>query len=201
MKARLPRSSAMRSMCCSARPATSPTTPPARLPARSQLDRLRRGLPRALGERGVALGVTRIGVHAGPAIVGNFGGGRFFDYTAYGDTINTAARLEARTRALGTRICVSAIVASAPRTFRAGRSAISCCAGERAAARLRAAAAAGVEAQHGSYAEAFAKLEAGDSRSDAGFRSACRPACRRSARRLSLEAAAQRRESTRMQLE
>src|SRR5208282_4923675 len=41
--------------------------------------------------KGVALGVTRIGAHAGPAIVGNFGGGRFFDYTAYGDTINVAA--------------------------------------------------------------------------------------------------------------
>ena len=27
-------------------------------------------------------------MHAGPALVGNFGGGRFFDYTAYGDTIN-----------------------------------------------------------------------------------------------------------------
>ena len=43
-------------------------------------------------ERGIALGATRIGVHAGPAIVGNFGGSRFFDYTAYGDTINVAAR-------------------------------------------------------------------------------------------------------------
>jgi len=31
---------------------------------------------------------------AGPAIVGNFGGSRFFEYTAYGDTINVAARLE-----------------------------------------------------------------------------------------------------------
>ena len=37
---------------------------------------------------------TCIGVHAGPAIVGNFGGSRFFEYTAYGDTINVAARLE-----------------------------------------------------------------------------------------------------------
>ena len=46
-------------------------------------------------KKGISLGVTRIGVHAGPAIVGNFGGGRFFDYTAYGDTINIAARLEA----------------------------------------------------------------------------------------------------------
>ena len=60
-------------------------------------------------KKGVALGVTRIGVHAGPAIVGNFGGGRFFDYTAYGDTINIAARLEAANKQLGTRICVSAI--------------------------------------------------------------------------------------------
>ena len=46
-------------------------------------------------QKGIALGVTRIGAHAGPAIVGNFGGGRFFDYTAYGDTINVASRLEA----------------------------------------------------------------------------------------------------------
>ena len=58
--------------------------------------------------RGLSLGVTRIGVHAGPAIVGNFGGGRFFDYTAHGDTINAAARLEAVNKQLGTRICVSA---------------------------------------------------------------------------------------------
>jgi hypothetical protein len=42
--------------------------------------------------RGVSLGATRIGVHAGPAIVGNFGGGRLFDYTAYGATINAASR-------------------------------------------------------------------------------------------------------------
>ena len=39
------------------------------------------------------------------------GGGRFFDYTAYGDTINTAARLEAANKHLGTRICVSAAAA------------------------------------------------------------------------------------------
>src|SRR5579859_4387933 len=63
--------------------------------------------------KGVNFGATRIGVHAGPALVGNFGGSRFFDYTAYGDTINTAARLEAANKFLGTRICVSAIVAEA----------------------------------------------------------------------------------------
>ncbi len=62
-------------------------------------------------KKGIALGATRIGVHAGPAIVGNFGGQRFFDYTAYGDTINVAARLEAVNKQLGTRICASAAVA------------------------------------------------------------------------------------------
>jgi adenylate cyclase len=64
------------------------------------------------------LGVTRIGVHAGPAIVGNFGGGRFFDYTAYGDTINTAARLEGANKLLGTRVCVSVAVAGKAEGFR-----------------------------------------------------------------------------------
>jgi len=67
--------------------------------------------------KGVNFGLTRIGVHAGPALVGNFGGGRFFDYTAYGDTINTAARLEAANKFLGTRICASASVADAAEGF------------------------------------------------------------------------------------
>jgi class 3 adenylate cyclase len=69
-------------------------------------------------ERGVNFGTTRIGVHAGPALVGNFGGSRFFDYTAYGDTINTAARLEAANKHLGTRICVSATIATGAENFR-----------------------------------------------------------------------------------
>jgi class 3 adenylate cyclase len=66
----------------------------------------------------VNFGATRIGVHAGPALVGNFGGNRFFDYTAHGDTINTAARLETANKFLGTRICVSATVADGADNFR-----------------------------------------------------------------------------------
>jgi adenylate cyclase len=68
-------------------------------------------------KKGIVLGATRIGVHAGPAIVGNFGGSRFFDYTAYGDTINVAARLEEANKQLGTRICVSAMLVEKVQNF------------------------------------------------------------------------------------
>jgi class 3 adenylate cyclase len=114
--------------------------------------------------KNVSFGATRIGVHAGPALVGNFGGGRFFDYTAYGDTINTAARLEAANKFLGTRICVSATVAGSVPDFQGrpigdlmlrGRSEPL-----RAFEPLRP---ADVQAPAiAQYSEAFAKLEAGD---------------------------------------
>lgn len=55
----------------------------------------------------LGLGVTRIGVHSGIATVGNFGGRARFDYTAMGDTVNTAARLESSNKRYGTRIGVS----------------------------------------------------------------------------------------------
>lgn len=54
------------------------------------------------------LGPTRVGINTGTAIVGNFGGRRRFDYTAHGDAVNTAARLESVNRQLGTRVCVAA---------------------------------------------------------------------------------------------
>ena len=121
--------------------------------------------------KGIALGVTRIGVHAGPAIVGNFGGGRFFDYTAYGDTINIAARLEDANKQLGTRICVSAILAAKAKDFR-GRLVGDLMLRGRTEA-LRAFEPLRVE-EFGapatqSYLEAFAKLEASDPGAMAAF--------------------------------
>jgi adenylate cyclase len=55
----------------------------------------------------LAFGMTRIGINTGRAIVGNFGGASRFDYTAHGDSINTAARLEAANKVFGTEILVS----------------------------------------------------------------------------------------------
>ncbi|MGB0412654.1 MAG: CHASE2 domain-containing protein, partial [Pikeienuella sp.] len=55
----------------------------------------------------LGLGVTRIGVHSGIATVGNFGGSTRFDYTAIGDAVNVAARLESSNKTYGTRIAIS----------------------------------------------------------------------------------------------
>jgi len=63
-----------------------------------------------LAARGVSFGLTRIGVHSGEVIVGNFGGSTIFDYRALGDPINTAARLESANKQFGTLICVSQAV-------------------------------------------------------------------------------------------
>ncbi|WOH68397.1 adenylate/guanylate cyclase domain-containing protein [Bradyrhizobium sp. BWA-3-5] len=119
----------------------------------------------------VNFGATRIGVHAGPALVGNFGGSRFFDYTAYGDTINTAARLEGANKLLGTRICVSATVANAVEHFKGrpigdlvlrGRS-------EPLRAYEPLSAASFAAPATSRYGEAFARLEAGDSNAMPAF--------------------------------
>ena len=60
-----------------------------------------------LHAKGTPFGKTRIGVHTGEVIVGNFGGSTMFDYRALGDPVNTAARLEGANKYLGTTVCVS----------------------------------------------------------------------------------------------
>jgi adenylate cyclase len=64
-----------------------------------------------LGQR-LGLGRTRIGIESGPAIVGDVGGSRKLDYTAHGTVMNTAARLEAANKTLGSAICIGPEAAS-----------------------------------------------------------------------------------------
>ncbi|WP_340587472.1 adenylate/guanylate cyclase domain-containing protein [Erythrobacter alti] len=54
------------------------------------------------------IGKTRVGLHFGEAVVGNFGGKNRIQYTALGDSMNTAARLESANKALNTSIMASA---------------------------------------------------------------------------------------------
>jgi class 3 adenylate cyclase len=128
------------------------------------LDVCAQAFRRRWAERGIALGETRVGLETGPAIVGNFGGGRYFDYTAYGDVVNTAARLEAANKELGTRICVGGNVADAVAGF-TGRAVGDLLLRGRSEP-LRAFEPLSAEAFAGpatrAYLDAFAKLEAED---------------------------------------
>ena len=56
---------------------------------------------------GPALGRTRVGLHWGEAIVGNFGGDGRIQYTALGDSMNVASRLEGANKQLKTGILAS----------------------------------------------------------------------------------------------
>ncbi|HET9353373.1 MAG TPA: adenylate/guanylate cyclase domain-containing protein, partial [Sphingomicrobium sp.] len=58
-------------------------------------------------EAGAELGRTRVGLHYGEAVVGNFGGEGRLSYTALGDAMNCAARLEGANKYLKTVALIS----------------------------------------------------------------------------------------------
>jgi adenylate cyclase len=69
-----------------------------------RLDRINERL-RARGEAPLAIGV---GIHTGPAVVGSIGSPRRMEYTAIGDTVNIAARVESLTKVVGVPLLVTA---------------------------------------------------------------------------------------------
>jgi adenylate cyclase len=60
----------------------------------------------------IGFGRTRIGIETGVAIVGDIGIRSKLDYTAHGDSINSAARLEALNKRYGSTICVGPFAAA-----------------------------------------------------------------------------------------
>ena len=119
-----------------------------------------------------------------------------FDYTAHGDTINTASRLESANKQLGTRICVSETVAKAAANFK-GRPVGDIVLRGRSEP-LRAYEPLGEEAfaapATAQYSGRLRQARSRRCRRDAGLRRAGGHACRRSARRLPPQAIAQRRQ-------
>lgn len=156
----------------------APTADPAHalnaIRAAAAMDAFAEGFRR--GHMGQGLGVTRIGVHTGVASVGNFGGRKRFDYTAMGDAMNTAARLESINKALGTRVTVSGAARAAalrqagdaalPDLRPAGRLALKGKAGATEAWNL----CDGIDPDlRDAYARAFALMAQGDPGAEAAF--------------------------------
>jgi adenylate cyclase len=67
---------------------------------------------RGEGPAMLGFGRTRIGIETGQAIVGDIGVSSKLDYTAHGGVVNSAARLEAANKELGSSICIGPGTAS-----------------------------------------------------------------------------------------
>ena len=76
---------------------------------RAALDMMRRlaGLQLKWADEGLPFVDIGIGIHTGHAIVGNMGSEKRFDYTAIGDTVNAASRLEGLNKEYKTHIIIS----------------------------------------------------------------------------------------------
>ncbi len=135
------------------------------------MDRFARGFEPVAAARGVKLGITRIGVHSGEVVVGNFGGDQRFEYTAIGDTVNTASRLEGVNKYLGTRLCISGAAASAaPDIAMRPIGELVLKGKSEPIAAFEPLDAAGAGAHHDAYARAYALLAGGDAGAHAAFR-------------------------------
>ena len=75
------------------------------------------GLDRELMLQGHDPLVAGIGINTGPCIVGNFGSSRRLEYSAVGDAVNVASRLEGETKNLGFKILMGPVTAAAVADF------------------------------------------------------------------------------------
>jgi adenylate cyclase len=77
------------------------------------IDQWTEGFRLKQAQSGLQIGATRIGVHTGAAMVGNFGSQMRMEFTALGDTVNVASRVEGVNRIFGTRLICTEPVARA----------------------------------------------------------------------------------------
>ena len=85
----------------------------AALKMRAALAELNGGDAFGFRDRGLEPVKIGIGLHAGEACIGNMGSQRRFNYTAMGDVVNTSARIESSSKAVGMDIVVSEQIARA----------------------------------------------------------------------------------------
>lgn len=97
-------------MCIWGAPAEDPDHVRHALEAMLELDHWLQDFERRCTEANLPRLETLLGLASGPAFVGNIGAPERLNYTALGDTVNLASRLESATRIYGTRLLVSADV-------------------------------------------------------------------------------------------